>query len=132
MASLLTNLVKNLSEGIPKIKCNYGHDDKKYETRRIKYKYCNCFLEYADFQDDLIKRNCLCCHKNYQQKFDEELKKRFFNTYKFSLQSLMEDITDADYAHAKGICKDFEIKNLGEYHNLYVQSDTLLLVLFSI
>ena len=39
----------------------------------------------------------------------------------------MEDITDADYAHAKIVCKDFEIKNLGEYHDLYVQGDTLLL-----
>ena len=39
----------------------------------------------------------------------------------------MEDITDADYAHAKIVCKDFEIKNLGEYHDLYVQSDALLL-----
>ena len=39
----------------------------------------------------------------------------------------MEDITDADYAHAKRVCKDFEIKNLGEYYDLYVQSDTLLL-----
>ena len=39
----------------------------------------------------------------------------------------MEDITDADYAHAKRVCKDFEIKHLGEYHDLYVQSDTLLL-----
>ena len=38
----------------------------------------------------------------------------------------MEDITDADYVHAKRVCKDFEIKNLGEY-DLYVQSDTLLL-----
>ena len=38
----------------------------------------------------------------------------------------MEDITDADYAHAKSVCKDFEIKNVGEYHDLYVQSDTLL------
>ena len=27
----------------------------------------------------------------------------------------------------KKVCKDFEIKNLGEFHNLYVQSDTLLL-----
>ena len=27
----------------------------------------------------------------------------------------------------KGLCKDFEIKNLGEYHDLYVQSDTILL-----
>ena len=40
----------------------------------------------------------------------------------------MEDITDADYAHAKRVCKEFEIKNLGEYHDLFVQSDTLLLV----
>ena len=39
----------------------------------------------------------------------------------------IEDITDADYAHAKIVCKDFEIKNLGEYHDLYVQSNTLLL-----
>ena len=108
----------------------------------------------------------MCCNKIYQYKFDEKLKERFFNTYKFSnhdnnkfillLQkgvypyeymddwekfnetSLpekedfyshlnMEDITDADYAHAKRVCKDFEIKNLGEYHDLYVQSDTLLL-----
>ena len=27
----------------------------------------------------------------------------------------MEDINDADYTHAKRVCKDFEIKNLGEY-----------------
>ena len=39
----------------------------------------------------------------------------------------MEDITDADYAHAKRVCKDFEIKKLGQYHDLYVQSNTLLL-----
>ena len=39
----------------------------------------------------------------------------------------MEDVTDTDYAHAKIVCKDFEIKNLGEYHDLYVQRDTLLL-----
>ena len=30
-------------------------------------------------------------------------------------------------AHAKRICKDFEIKNLGKYHDLYVQSNTILL-----
>ena len=40
----------------------------------------------------------------------------------------MEDITDAAYAHSKRVCKDFEIKNLGQYHDLYVQSYTLLLV----
>ena len=39
----------------------------------------------------------------------------------------MEDITDTDYAHAKRVCKDFENKNLGEYHDLFVQNITLLL-----
>ena len=39
----------------------------------------------------------------------------------------MEDITDAGYVHVKRVCKDFEIKRLREYHNLYVQSDILLL-----
>ena len=29
----------------------------------------------------------------------------------------MEDITDADYMHAKRVCKDFKIKHLGEYHD---------------
>ena len=36
----------------------------------------------------------------------------------------MEDVTDADYAHAKGVCKD---SYLGGCHDLYVQSNTLLL-----
>ena len=39
----------------------------------------------------------------------------------------MEDITDADYKQAKKVCKDFEIKNLGECDDLYLKSDTLLL-----
>ena len=26
----------------------------------------------------------MCCNKNYQHKFDERLKERFFNTHKFS------------------------------------------------
>ena len=38
-----------------------------------------------------------------------------------------EDITDADYSYAKRVCKDFEIKTLGEDHDLYVQSHKLLL-----
>ena len=39
----------------------------------------------------------------------------------------MEDITDADYPHAKKVCKDFKIRNLEDYHHLYLQSSTLLL-----
>ena len=166
MASSLSNLVNNISEGLYRIKCKLEHDDKKCETCRIKYKHCDCFLEYTNFKDDLIKYKCLSCKKIYQRKFNQKLKEGFFNTYKFSDHDKnkfilllrkgvypyeymddwekfnetslpekegfyshlnMEDITDADYAHAKRVCKDHEIKDLREYHHLYVQSDTLLL-----
>ena len=39
----------------------------------------------------------------------------------------MEDVKDAIYIHTKRIWKYFEIKNLGEYHDLYLKSNTLLL-----
>ena len=39
MASSLPNLVNNLTEGIHKIKCKYGHNDKKCENCGIDYKY---------------------------------------------------------------------------------------------
>ena len=84
VASSLSSLVSNLSEGILRIKCKYGHDDKKCETCGIKNKYCDCSLEYTNFKHDLIEFKCLCCNKRYQRKFEEKLKEQFFNTYKFS------------------------------------------------
>ena len=49
---------------------------------------------------------------------------------KFYSNLNMEDITDTGYLHAKRVCKDFEIKNLGEYHELYLKSDTFFLLMF--
>ena len=40
---------------------------------------------------------------------------------------IMEDISNIDYRHADNVFKRFKLKNLGHYHDLYVQSDTLLL-----
>ena len=80
MASSLSNFVNNLSEGIYKIKWKHGDDDKKCKTSRIKYKYCDCFLEFTNFKDNLIECKCLYCNNNYQPKFDQKLKERFFNT----------------------------------------------------
>ena len=39
----------------------------------------------------------------------------------------MEDITDTDYTYFKTVCKDFEMKKLGECHDLHVQCNALLL-----
>ena len=39
----------------------------------------------------------------------------------------LEEITDKDYTHAQNMFEEFKLKNLGDYHDLYVQSDTLLL-----
>ena len=39
----------------------------------------------------------------------------------------MEDITDPDCRHAKRVFKELKMNNLGDYHDLSVQSDTLLL-----
>ena len=32
----------------------------------------------------------------------------------------MKDTADTGYMHANRVCKNFEIKNLGEYHDLFV------------
>ena len=75
MASSLSNLVNNHSEGIRGIKYKYEHEDKKSESCGINYEYYDCFLEYTNFKDDLIKYRCLFCNMNCQRKFDEKLKK---------------------------------------------------------
>ena len=58
------------------------------------------------------------------EKFDEtELppKKDFYSNLN------LEDISDEEHKHVQKVCDVFEIKNLGEYYDLYVQSDMLLL-----
>ena len=61
MASSLSNLANNFSEGIHRIKCKCGHDDKKCDTCGIKYKYCQYrqviikykyYRQYTNFKDD--------------------------------------------------------------------------------
>ena len=39
----------------------------------------------------------------------------------------LEHITDADYMHAKRARRDFQIKDIGEYHDFYFKSEVLLL-----
>ena len=63
-------------------------------------------------------------HMDSWERFDETSlppKKAFYSELN------LEDITDKDYNHVQNVWDVFEIKNLGEYHDLYVRTDTLLL-----
>ena len=44
----------------------------------------------------------------------------------FYSKSNLEDITDKDYVHTQNVFKESKLKNLGDYHDLYVQNDKLL------
>ena len=63
MASLLSNVVDNLAEGIHKTAC----------------KDCDSLLEYESVKDNLVKYKYLSCNKDYSYKLDEKLKKQFKN-----------------------------------------------------
>ena len=45
----------------------------------------------------------------------------------FYSESYLEDITDKGYVYAQKVFQKLKLKNLGDYHDFYVQSDTLLL-----
>ena len=55
------------------------------------------------------------------EKFDETLpdKKVFYSELN------LEDIIDKDYKHAQKVFEEFRLKNVRDYYDLYVQSDTL-------
>ena len=55
MAMSKLNLVNNLYQEIHKTRCKSGCNDKKCETCGIEYMYCDFFLQYTNFKDNLIE-----------------------------------------------------------------------------
>ena len=150
MSSLLSKLVDNLSEGIHNNKCvdcNSCLDYIKIKNKKLLLKCFNCNAYYRKkFNKDLIKKfkNTYSFCNNDINKFVSLLRKGVYpcdyvdNWERFSEISLpskedfysnlnMEDINDIDYRHANNVFKRFELENLEQYHDLYVQSDRLLL-----
>ena len=150
MSTSLSNLVDNLSEGFHNNRCIDCKSCLDYITtkdEKLIFKCFSCKKNYEkDFNEQLIQRFAniyeFCngdlnkfilllrkdvCPYEYMdnlEKFDESL---LPNEEAFYSNLNMEDITDTDYRHANKVFKEFKLKNLGEYHDLYVQSDTLLL-----
>ena len=137
MSSSLSNLVDNLSEGL--------HCDKCINCK--SFRYFECKKNYKqDFNKELVKRfvNIYAFCNGDINKFILVLKKGVYpyeymdNCKRFDETSFpdekdfysslnMEGITDVDHRHAKRVFKNLSNKNLGDYHDLYVQSDTILL-----
>ena len=142
MAMSLSKLVDNLTEDI--------HGDLSYMKvmdDALIFRWFNCKNNYEkEINKELIERFASTykfCNNDFNKfvmllregvypyecmdgwdKFNETSipnKESFYSNLK------MENITETDYIHANNVFKTFKLNNLGDYHDLYVQSDTLLL-----
>ena len=105
-------------------KKNYKKDFNKELINRFSntYKFCN--EDINKFILLLRKGVYLYECMDSWERFDETLlpdKEAFYSSLN------MVDVTDVHYRHAKREFKNLSNKNLGDYHDLHVRSDTLLL-----
>ena len=150
MATSLSKLVDNLTDNIHNdkcIKCKSNLCFVRVINEKLIFKCIDCEKEYEnEFNNELIERfaNTYKCCDNDLDKFIMLLRKGVYpygymdGWDKFNEKIIpgkelfysnltLENISETDYAHANNVFKKFNINNLGEYHDLYVRSDTLLL-----
>ena len=103
MASSLESLVGNLGlEKLIQTKKEFGEKVKLISRKGIyPYDYMNGIKKFSE--EKLPQK------ENFYSKLNDS------------------SISNEDYEHAQRIWKEFEVKNLGEYHDLYLKSDVLLL-----
>ena len=150
MATSLSKLVGNLTDNIHNdkcIKCKSNLCFVRTMNEKLIFKCIDYEKEYEkEFNEELVERfaNTYKFCDNDLNKFIILLRKGVYpyeymdEWNKFNEEVLpskesfysnltLENITKTDYAHANNAFKKFNINNLGEYHDLYVRSDTLLL-----
>ena len=137
MPSSLSNLVDNLSEINIK-------DCKKFIDGKLNNRCKECNKSINDLTEKFPNTYKFC--KGDINKFVLLLRKgvypyeymdsweRFNETSlpskkDFYSELILEDISDNDYEHAQKVFKEY-CKDMGDYHDLYVQTDTLLLAVF--
>ena len=103
--------------------CNKGYLNKIHEELENRFKNTYKFSNKNINTFVLLLRKRVHPYKfmGDREKFNETT---FPEKGEFYRILNMEDITDADYMHVKRLCKDFEIKYLGEYHDLDFKRDT--------
>ena len=156
MSNSLSELVDNISGIFNSIECKSFIEKIKIDSEccfvglknnnRLIYRYKECKEEWKRQINELIEEfpgTYKFCNGNLNKsvlllrkgvypyeymdswkKFDETAlpaKEAFYRNLN------LEDVSDEDYAHAQKVWDVFKINNLGDYHDLYVQSDTLLL-----
>ena len=106
-----------LNSSLEKLASNLTEDDfiytKKYFTDQVQFNLMKRKGVYPyDYMDSPGKFN------------DTELPQR----EEFYSQLTDTNISEDDYHHAKDVWNTFSLKNMGEYHDLYLKTDILLLV----
>ena len=150
MATSLSKLVDILTDNIhndKRIKCKFNLCFVRVINEKLIFKCIDCEKEYEkEFNKELIERfanTCKFCDNDldkfimllrkgvypyeYIDEWDKFNEKVLPGKESFSSNLTLENISETDYAHANNAFKKFNINNLGEYHDLYVRSDTLLL-----
>ena len=120
MQDSLSNLVDNLSE------VNNKNPEISYDTLIKKFynTYQKCNNDLNKFA--LLLRKGVYPYE-YMDKWNRFKEESLPDKEYFYSELNKEHITGEDYAHAQIVWDTFNIKNVGQYHDLYVQSDTALL-----
>ena len=120
MRSMITSLSKSIDK-VSEIDRKISYDsliEKFYNTYQLCNKDLNKFA--------LLLRKGVYPYE-YMDRWERFKEESLPDKEYFYSELNKEHITDEDYAHAQIVWDTFNIKNLGEYHDLYVQSDTALL-----